>query len=186
MITASVTTKPIPTYVGQTWYDFMGQMIDETGHSSPHEAAKRIAATDKALAGRWCFAVIKTKVVENNVERWVNVVIFPDGKTRKLVQGEVSLSQSSSGRFISLEALKNAAEVAKLKLDIRAAPDMRFPWKGGAAETGLLKFTTMVEVEKWLLANHRPDSIVFLFTPGSHVRPPDEEMLFAYLAILPV
>lgn len=186
MITASVTTKPIPTYVGQTWFDFMGQMIDETGHSSPQEAAKRIAATDKALAGRWSFAVVKTKVVENGVERWVNVVLFPDGKMRKLIQGEVSISQTSQGKYISLEGVKGAAEIAKLRLDIRSAPDIRFPWKGGAAETNLVKFSNMVELEKWLVTNTRPNTVLFVFTPGNHVRPPDEEALFAYLGILPV
>jgi hypothetical protein len=186
MITASVTTKQIPTYVGQTWYDFMGQMIDETGHASPQEAAKRIVATDKSLAGRWCFAVIKTKVSENGVERWVNVVIFPDGKTRKLIQGEVSVSQTSDGKFITIEGVKAAAEAAKLKMDIRQAPDTRFPWKGSAAETVLTKFATMVDLEKWLLDNHRPNTTLFVFSPGSHVRAPDEQMLFAYMVILPI
>lgn len=186
MITASVTTKPNPTYIGQTWYDFMGNLIDETGHSSPQTAAQRIAATDKALIGRWGFAVIKTKVVENGVERWVNVVIFPDGKTRKLVQGEVSVSQSSEGKFIAYEAVKEAAAAAKLKLDIRQAPDTRFPWKGSAIETQLVKFATMVELERWLVTNHRPNTILFVFSPGSHVRPPDEPMLFIYLTFIPV
>lgn len=183
-ITASVTTQQATSYVGQTWYDFMGNPLDETGHASPAAAAERIAVLDKQLAGRWCFAVIKTKIRENAVDRWVTAVLFPDGKVRKLMQGEVSISQKTKGKFLSLEQVKMSAEAGKVKTEIRRAPDTRFPWHSGAAEAKLERFSTMLDVEKWLIKNNRPESIIFVFEPGTQVRAPDEEMLFAYLGVV--
>lgn len=183
-ITASLTTKQLPTYVGQTWYDFMGNVIEETGHNSPQAAAERIQSADKALIGRWCFALVKIKVVEGGVEKWVNNILFPDGKTRRLQQGEVSVSQASKGQFITIDGVKESAKAARLRLDIRAAPDTRFPWKGDAVETKLERFNNMVELEKWLIANQKEGAALFVFTPARQIRPPDEEKLFAYLAFV--
>lgn len=184
MTITAPTMQQVTSYIGQTWYDFMGNPLDETGHASPAAAAERIAALDKQLAGRWCFAVVKTKVRESTVDRWATAVVFPDGKLRKLVQGEVSVSQRTKGKFLSYNQIQDAATAGKVKAEIRRAPDTRFPWHSGAAETKLERFATMLDVEKWLIKNNRPDSIVFIFEPGTQVRAPDEELLFAYLGVV--
>lgn len=183
-ITASVTTQSVTSYVGQTWFDQMGQPLDETGHNVPTVAAERIAAVDKQLAGRWCFAVVKVKARENGVDRWATSVLFPDGKTRKLVQGEVSVSQRTKGKFLSYETIKMAVEAAKAKIEVRRAPDTRFPWHNGAAEAKLERFQTVIDIERWVSKNSRPDCILFVFEPGSQVRAPDEDLLFAYLTVV--
>lgn len=184
-ITASLTTAQATTYVGQTWFDHMGNPLDETGNAMPAIAASQISAIDKRLAGIWCFAIIKTKVREGGVDRWVTAVLFPDGKTRKLVQGEVSVSQRTKGIFLTFEQIKASVESAKVKMEVRRAPDTRFPWHSSAAETKLERFATLLDLEKWLMARTKPDSIVFAFEPGKQVRAPDEELLFAYLAVVP-
>lgn len=184
-ITASLTTQQATTYVGQTWYDMMGNPIDETGHNHPQTAAEKIAALDRTLAGKWCFALVKTKVREGGVDRWVTAVLFPDGRTRKLVQGEVAISQRTKGQFITMAQAKTAMAAAKATIDIRLAPDTRFPWRSGAVECRLERFENMIAFEKYLAKNSRPDVIMFLFEPGLHVRAPDEELLFAYLTIVP-
>jgi hypothetical protein len=184
-ITASLSTQQATTYVGQTWFDMMGNPLDETGHNSPVTAAERIAALDRTLAGKWCFALVKTKVREGGIDRWVTAILFPDGRTRKLIQGEVAVSQRTKGHFITMAQAKEAAVAAKATVEIRPAPDTRFPWRSSAVECRLERFENLLAFEKFLSKNSRPDAIIFIFEPGLHVRAPDEEILFCYLAVVP-
>jgi hypothetical protein len=184
MTITAPTTQQVTSYVGQTWFDQMGNPMEETGHAVPQVAAERIAAVDKTLAGRWCFAVIKIKVREAGIDTWNTSVLFPDGKTRKLIQGELSMSQRTKGSFITYSQVLDAAKAAKVSIEVRRAPDTRFPWHANACETKLERFPTLIDFEKWIVKNNRPDVVLFVFEPGRHVRAPDESLLFAYLAIV--
>ena len=184
MLTAP-STKAVTTYIGQIWYDHLGNLMEETGNPLPEEAARRIAAIDKQLTGKWSFSVVTIKTFEGGVERWISSVVFPDGKTRKLLQGEVAISQQSKGKWIGYAELTKIRNDAKLKTDIRAAPDTRFPWKTSAVQTARGVFKNVLEIERWLTEHTKDETIVFIFTPGLHVLPPDDEMLYCYLAIAP-
>lgn len=166
------------SYLGQVYYDHMGNTLAHVGHETEGLAKQAIEKTNDQLHGRWSFAVVKTMRREGNNQIWANFLLFPDGKTRKLVAGEVAaFARKSKGTWITV------AQVAKVFPAVRPAPDTRFPWKNGAVNTKTERFANMLELEKWL-TKVGPNDLLFVATPAGTTLPPDEEALFLMAAIV--
>jgi hypothetical protein len=115
---------------------------------------------------------------EGSNQIWTNFLLFPDGKTRKLIVGEVAaFAKKSKGTWITI------AQVAKVFPGVRSAPSVRFPWKNGAVTTRTERFANMLEMEKWL-TKVGPNDFLFVATPSGTNLPPDEEALFLMAAIV--
>jgi len=175
------------TYIGQIFYNTQGNVIDETGHDNPVVADQRIKAMEKNLIGKWAFAVLKTKrKTKNGAEELASAVLFPDGKSRKLVAGEVSIdAPKSKGTWITQAAANKALADAKSKVTVRLAVDVRFPWKTGSVNCRMERFPTMLAFEQWVAMKVQPTDFLFIVNPAANVLPPDEEGLFAWLAVVP-
>lgn len=83
-------TRPYRQYIGQAFYDHMGQFLHEIGDDRPEMAKKRIAEAAKTMEGKWAFAVHKKmhQTSPGAPQVWETFLVFVDGKARKLRQGE--------------------------------------------------------------------------------------------------
>ena len=175
--------QPLPkryarTYFGQVWYDYQGAPIAQTGHENEVEAKRRIKSVNDSVRGKWCFSVVQTMGQElNKPEVWENAVLFPDGKVRKLKQGEMPIE---AGRPVP-KGIWITGETAKKVCDrVRLVPKLRFPWEQGSMECTLKRFDNMVEFEKFC---DTVTTTVFLCDLSTNTEPPLEDGLFAYVAV---
>lgn len=175
-----------PVYIGRIFYDSQGQVLGETGHDLPQTADQRITAMEKQLVGKWAFSLLKTKRRSpTGGDEWASAVVFPDGKSRRLVTGEVAATTAKSkGVWINHTMALKALNDAKVRINLRLAPDVRFPWQAGSATCRLEKFDNMLAFEKWVQSKIAPGAIFFIVNPAANNLPPDEEALFAYLAVV--
>jgi hypothetical protein len=170
-------------YTGQIWYDLQGLPVYETGHAVPGLAAARIKEAEKNLIGKWNFSVVKVKLQAGSSIEWASSVIFPDGKDRKLVAGEIAVAYRSKGTWLTMAMLEKS--MARVQgVERRAVPDIRFPWKGSAVNCRLEKFPNLVTFEAWLVEQIRPGMTISLCTPSPQTQPPDEAALFCYIAFV--
>ena len=183
-VAAAPVSVPVQVYLGKVWYGHMGEPIDEVGGPNVAPAQKSITDMEKRLIGKWCFALIKAKYMENGVARWQNTLVTPDGKSRRLIQGEVATIQQSEGKFWTTEEIKEILKTGPVLVEVRKAPDSRFPWRNSAAACNLEKFHSGNDLIDWVRRNSSPNVILFVFEPGNHHQAPDEAAMFAYLTVV--
>jgi len=171
------STPPFKTYAGQAFFDVLGRLVEEVGAYNNTTASKtKIATCKKALQGRWCFSLLKTMIQrrQNGAEEWMNVIVFPDGTTRKLVESEYEkgIAEGRHGQWLTFE------DVARACPTVKSVPQVTMPWAGGTAHLKLERFTNMEGLAQFVMGVET--SLLFYAANGL---PPENAGLYAYLAI---
>jgi len=177
--------RSVTVYAGRVFYNMKGEIIDETGSDNLVQADKRIVAMEQGLVGRWAFSVLKVRKRVAAGEEWASSVIFPDGKSRRLVVGEISAnSPKSRGKWLTYEAAVKFLSDSGLKFSVRSAPDVRFPWRSGSIMCRIERFKDLDDFKAWMQIKVEGNTL-FIVNPTAANLPPDEEALYAYCVIAP-
>jgi len=163
-------------FFGIVYLDVLAAPVFETGHHDKASFEKQREAADKKYAGKWSFAVVKTRDVK---DQWKCAIIFPDGVIKVLTQGQIaSTVPKSRGRWLNFNDMLKIVDTAKWPGSVRFAMDTRVPWKTSAISLRIQPFDTEEDVIKWLKEIDPVRNILFVANPAATNMPPDEEKLY--------
>lgn len=182
-------TVPIPvsggtfkTYHGVTVFDIHGQLLAETGaQNSPKQAQERIDKLLLSLRGKWAFGITKhmTQDAPTSREIWRNAILFPDGKSRPIAQGEVAIDTTKpkpQGIWLTSEAVR------KVYPKVKVAPALKFPYLQSFLECRQYRFESMIEFEQKITEF---TNTLFVVDPPSDIELPIEKGLYIYMVHAP-
>lgn len=183
---ATTPLKPYRRYLGQMFFDHMGQFIHEVGGDND-KAADAIKQATKALDGKWAFGVrkqmIQTKVGEP--EQWESFLVFVDGKQRKLRPGEYAPEKGVVRmQWIPFESVRSILDSRPGRQIVQSVskPEVRI------SQYNIIRlrrhiFKDMVEFERF--CNSLPiGKRIFVHTPTEE-KAPEGEGLSIYLGVEP-
>ena len=173
-----MTREHYQTYHGKIWYNINGVPIAETGSKNMQQAEKIISDAEKKMHGKWCFSLDKkmTQAAPRAREVWVSTVVFPDGKTRVLVDGEVPLEEGEQkGVWLTPD------DVLRVYDKVRIAPSSSFAY--GKNDNIIIRkqtFDDMIALERYC---RKQTTTIFVLSPEKISSP--EKGIHVYMAQAP-
>lgn len=174
----SQTTVPAyRAYLGQAYFDVHGRLVNEVGDHNQEVAAQKIERANTDFKGRWSYAIVRSMRQANHRSReeWTNTMLFPDGKSRRLHEGEIQSTLkegTSKGKWITLDMAK------KCYANVKVAPAQRFPYGERTLECKLNTFANLLAFERFCQSLATP-----LYIMPVTENPPDQNALYVYMVV---